>query len=73
MNTSEIKLELFRKIDSLPEEVLFQIQKPILEILSKARIDKNEKLSHKRIRKRILNPIQVDKIYILERNQLNER
>lgn len=33
MNTAELKLELFRRIDSLPDERLLAIRQPILDIL----------------------------------------
>jgi hypothetical protein len=73
MNIAEVKLDLFRQIDSLPEEVVFEIQKPIIEILSQALKNKIEKKTHPRIRKRILKPFQVDKIFITGRENLNER
>ncbi len=43
MNTAELKLDLFRKIDNLPEEVLIEVQKMLINILLQKREVKSKR------------------------------
>ncbi|MCB1155981.1 MAG: hypothetical protein H7A25_12945 [Leptospiraceae bacterium] len=73
MNAAELKLDLFRRIDSLPEEIFIEIQKPILDILIHASDNIAERTTHKNLKELFRQPFPVDKIQIMNREEIYER
>lgn len=76
MNQAELKLEIFRQIDSLSDEKLIEVQKKILQILDvpdKSKGKKSSANNHLKLKKLVQNPLRVSKINLLSRSEIYER
>lgn len=76
MNQAELKLEIFRQIDSLSERKLVEVQKKIFQILDNSDKNKEKKSSannHLELKKLVKKPLRVNKIHLLSRSEIYER
>lgn len=69
MNQAELKLEIFRQIDSLSDQTLVEVQKKIFQILDVSNKNKGTKSptnNHLKLKKLVQNPLHVKKINMLD-------